>query len=371
MSVSNFWELIFLLTIGQGLFQVILLLTSNRGNVLANKLLALLVFIFTYKLLYLELLWTGLIRYTAGLTLSYEPLDLLMAPLFYLYIKQLTGRALRKSDLWHMIPFVVCLGYMFPLFFSDLQTKIQFVTNWRDYPVFEINLLPYFRFMRRIQLILYAIWVYKMLRDSEYKASIPVNMAWLKSLEKAWIVYAFITIMAYVLGRYVQLSIPEYWYPFTLSVAIYTLGYLGYGIHGVPVPGFLKPKYQTGLNKEQSQDYYDELVALMEDQQLYLQNNLKLSDIAKYLGISQNYVSQIVNEHSGYNFPEFVNRYRVRAAQEMLSNPKTWGAKMLAVAYDSGFNNKVSFYKSFKKFVGASPLEFKRVAEANLEVVGV
>lgn len=372
MPNLDVWQAIFLLTIGQGLFQVLMLFSSRRGNILANKILGLVVFMFTYKLIYLELLWTNYIRYTTELILTYEPFELLLAPLFFLYVKQLTGREMARKDLWHFLPTALCLIYMFPFFISDLSTKLHFIRTWEGFPPYDVNLLPFFAHIRRIQLIVYAVGVVYLLRLPVSKGVAPFNSSWLESLKYGWIAYAALNTSLFVIGRYFGVNFPDYWVPFLLSIVIYSLGYLGYGVHGVPVPNFLKPKYSSsGLDRTQSAEYYQELISLMEDQQLYLQSNLKLSDMAQYLGISQNYVSQIVNEHSGHNFPEFINRYRVQAAQKMLSEPATWDAKMLAVAYDCGFNNKVSFYKSFKKFVGVSPLEYKRSAEMNYVPVGV
>ena len=95
----------------------------------------------------------------------------------------------------------------------------------------------------------------------------------------------------------------------------------------------------------------------MSEHQLHLDANLSLWALSKQVGVSDNYVSQVLNEEIGQNFFDFVNGYRVQAAQaRLISSDET----ILNIAYDTGFNSRSSFYTAFKKTTGQTPTAFRK-----------
>jgi AraC-like DNA-binding protein len=58
-------------------------------------------------------------------------------------------------------------------------------------------------------------------------------------------------------------------------------------------------------------------------------------------------------------FYDLVNGYRVEEAKRLLLDPKSKNNKILAIAFDSGFNSKTTFNTVFKKFTGFTPSDFK------------
>ena len=102
----------------------------------------------------------------------------------------------------------------------------------------------------------------------------------------------------------------------------------------------------------------------MEQETLYLHNDLRLDDLAERLGISRNQVSQVINEHFNRSFFDYINQYRVRAAQELLMETEAGETPIAQIAFDAGFNTRASFYKAFRKFSSQPPSAFMR-ANAN------
>lgn len=95
---------------------------------------------------------------------------------------------------------------------------------------------------------------------------------------------------------------------------------------------------------------------LMEQQQLYLNSELKLEDIASSLSLNRNYVSDCINSHTGYSFSQFVNGYRIEYAKQVLRNlPDT---KVTSLYLSAGFSSEQSFYRNFKSFTGMTPKEW-------------
>ena len=96
---------------------------------------------------------------------------------------------------------------------------------------------------------------------------------------------------------------------------------------------------------------------LMEEQHLYLNSGLKLSDVATATGCNRNVLSACINNLRNCSFSQFVNTYRVEHAKQLLlSNPNIRASE---VWMESGFGNETSFFRTFKAIVGMTPSEWK------------
>lgn len=119
-------------------------------------------------------------------------------------------------------------------------------------------------------------------------------------------------------------------------------------------------KYKrSGLSGEKLAQFKDRLIHSMEQEQLFLNCELTLTDIAVHLGVRPNHVSQVINSQFDMNFHNFLNHYRVGKAKQLLVNEDYKDSPIVNVAYDSGFNSMSTFYSAFGKFAGAHPVEFK------------
>ena len=96
---------------------------------------------------------------------------------------------------------------------------------------------------------------------------------------------------------------------------------------------------------------------LMEQQQLYLNSELKLADVAAKLGTNRNVVSACINSQHGCSFSQFVNDYRVGYAQQMMRRQPD--IKISEVWISSGFSTESSFFRAFKASTGMTPTEWK------------
>lgn len=114
---------------------------------------------------------------------------------------------------------------------------------------------------------------------------------------------------------------------------------------------------KSGLKDTEAEKYYLLLLGLIEKEELYLDGKLSLKDVANRLKISNNYLSQIINQKTGKNFFRFINEYRVEKAKQLLAD-KAGKYTILSIAYDCGFNSKSSFNTIFKEYTGKTPSEF-------------
>jgi len=87
--------------------------------------------------------------------------------------------------------------------------------------------------------------------------------------------------------------------------------------------------------------------------------DLTLEYLAKKMDINRNYLSKAINKTTGKNFNTYINEYRVKEAIKLLSSEKSDIISIDAIALEVGFNNRTSFYQSFKKITGLSPSDFR------------
>lgn len=96
---------------------------------------------------------------------------------------------------------------------------------------------------------------------------------------------------------------------------------------------------------------------LFDDERIYLNPQLKLSDVAALTNSNRTYISRCFNEHHGKTFFEFVNEYRVDHAKELL---RSTSERMEIVAEQSGFSSRQSFHRVFLKIAGCPPEQYRK-----------
>ena len=110
-----------------------------------------------------------------------------------------------------------------------------------------------------------------------------------------------------------------------------------------------------------SEELMRSICELMEREHLYLNNKLKLSDVAERLGSNRNSISACINNQLNCSFSQFIGKYRVEYAQQLMRNKPDM--KTTEVWMQSGFTTEVSFFRTFKAFTGMTPNEWRACGE--------
>ncbi len=164
---------------------------------------------------------------------------------------------------------------------------------------------------------------------------------------------------------------------FVVFLIVY-LAYHGLSQTKVFLPEFLLKKERskkveasptTVLSTSSSKPIYDanemqslqkQLEILMQQHKWYLNTELSLKSLAEKLNISDKKLSYLLNQHMRISFYDYINQFRVEEVKQRIKNPSFAQYTLLAIALESGFNSKTSFNRTFQRFEGITPSNFRK-----------
>lgn len=369
-------------------------------NIIANRWLSLFVIIIGCAFTSTYMIKTGTAGSNIFLFKCFNSLQFLLAPSLYISIRYFVnpGKVFKRLDWLHFIPFVV---------YAVAENIFHYgEESISTYPLFPVNknvvflvrdLLPFLTlfYLVRSYIVLHKHQANLKLVSSSIS---QVNLNWLIQ----FLVILSVTVITWINDALLELPFLTEATPFIYTVSIFFLAYfsirqkaifafkekdmqeisdlLDYEIHTpaltvnnneatvnstsatdteVPEPGKGRTRMKR-LSAEQVEKLSARLTSLMEDDKLYLDNELTLPMVAEKLGISIHEASFLVNETAKENFYTYINKYRVEEAKKLLASAKMEELNILGIAFASGFNSKTTFNTTFKKIVGISPSQYSK-----------
>lgn len=353
------------------------LLLSKPEKSKADHILAVWMFIFGIHLFSYFLHSMGYWQTYPALSGLHHPLPLLHGPMLYLYIRFTLrpDQSVHWKNYLHFLPALGFYLYLTPFFFAYTTERKLMINNGLvdDYSFFiAFSLVAFF-----VSGVGYAIASYRLLNKHQHLTK--HNFAYRKSIDLNWLKH-FIWGIGLIFVIAIVFAVLQEWmeinFGFNTDLIFYSLiilfiFYLGYsgimhqGIFSANITPdqLIEPKTtgeykHSGLKDEEALHYHQQLTEIMETQKPYLEPKLSLSQLADYLGVSPNHLSQIINQYEEKNFYDYINEYRVEEFKERAIKPENSNYSILALAYDSGFNSKSSFNQVFKKMVGKTPSQY-------------
>lgn len=120
-----------------------------------------------------------------------------------------------------------------------------------------------------------------------------------------------------------------------------------------------KSKYEkSGLKEEELGPLWEQLQLLMLEKKPFLDSDLKLADLAEMMGLSANYLSQVINRGGEQKFFDYINAHRVQEAVELLKQKPN--VSLLHIALDAGFISQQAFSSRFKKVMALTPSQYRK-----------
>lgn len=106
--------------------------------------------------------------------------------------------------------------------------------------------------------------------------------------------------------------------------------------------------------KEQNPNWLNDFLTMLNTPHLYFEN---VTDLAKNTPYSYSRLSRIFKKHTGYTIVEYISSVKINMAKEaFLYTDKT----IAEIAQDTGFSSISHFNRTFKRFIGMSPREFRK-----------
>jgi YesN/AraC family two-component response regulator len=87
-------------------------------------------------------------------------------------------------------------------------------------------------------------------------------------------------------------------------------------------------------------------------------NEVQLGDLALVAHVSPSYLSTRFKKEMGVSFSEYLVRFRVSKARELL---KTKNISCKEAAERVGYKDYAQFSKMFKKYLGEKPTDYKNI----------
>ena len=289
------------------------------------------------------------------------PMFLLIGPLIYFFALKTVSNDIRPNKkIVHFFPyFFFVLFFVFRIYFSSNGDPNRFDELLKgNLPLgVKIFILSDF-FSRLIYTTLAAIQILQAKRKKKIKNTLDFRLLKILLFFSFLSLVIYLSVFVFSLGWKARLFTG-----FIFSLMMYVVGYF-YIREKILTKNSSKNenKYAySPLSDNQKRELYFKLLNLMKTEKPYLNPDLTATQLAEKLEISQNYLSQLLNEVVGKNFYEFINNYRIEEAKKILSD-KEDNRTILSIAYDVGFNSKTTFNTAFKKIVNMSPTGYRKSA---------
>jgi|APTNR8051073442_1049403.scaffolds.fasta_scaffold02611_10 AraC-like DNA-binding protein len=353
----NSWTSVLAVIAVSGLLIGFLLLFGRSKFSAGEKRLSVVVFSFSVILIAYILIWTGYIIKFPYLQNTWQFLTLLVGPSLYFYLKDTFKEDYTfKEAAWH---------YLIPII-SGLATIPAFLLNFgiQTGVPNDVFLIGASSTLLTAHLLFYAIQIYSMTQN-EWQVDANIKV-WTRVVAWGMMLYTFAFISYFILVACSFFN-PEWDYAISMVMAlsILVIAYMGLVQKRVfssePIGNFLPvKKYQTSsLTESASVSIKKRMERLLNEEQVFKENELRLADLATYLDISRHQLSQVINEHYGVNFFELINTYRVEHVKRLLADPNFKHYTVIQIAYEAGFNNKASFNRYFKREIGMTPSAYR------------
>lgn len=271
-----------------------------------------------------------------------------------------------KLEIPALLVWVQYLTFLVGPFFYGMASRVAF----RDLSKspFVVHLLPFFLIVLLTYLPGTAVFIF---------VAQPLHLA-----IYAWLVHRTTATSTRPVRRWIVLPLVGYaglFSLYTIMVATQTLtvtfDYLiSLGsclfIFSILIKSYLQPPFIHRLNNgnELSPTAIEAILTRVSDHlekaRPYLNGEYRLGDLSQALQIKPYQLSEAINTKY-HGFVHLLNGYRVAEAITLLSGTDQ---KVVDIAYMSGFNNKVSFYKSFKKATGKTPVEWRRALQKEVNI---
>jgi len=362
----------------QGVFFSVVLLGLPIGKRTGIRFLVVFLLLFSLSMLGIAGYFNGWVLQHPSFGLLHTPLGAVLGAPFLLYLQATTSKrfVLRIRHWALFLPAFVVAVWLIPFYILPEEQKrqvlelsyTQFPATWRHIFIFSNFINAGYLFASYIVILHHERVIVHL-----YSSSLNKTLNWTKNFLYAGLA---IFVSCVILSAW-SINWADAWSNLCFSLLIYVFGY-----RALKQPEIFKDiaedampedealslvhpfrKYEkSSLSEAQAALLLAKLEHVMTVEQVYLDPELKLPQLAHRLNITPHQTSQLLNRFKGESFSDFVNRYRVEHFKKAVQDPSNAHLSVLGIAFDSGFNSKAAFTAVFKKLTGHTPSQLRGIS---------
>lgn len=364
MFVCGFWTLV-------GVF-CISVEKSSKNRILLTLFMAVASLLYAGHFVFLNRMYDEMPIFDS----LYSFANLAVYPLFYLYILAMTSPQKMCRKWWVLLPAIIIglsVSIVYMMMPSDDMCQFVEAISYNEEYGDGMGLCRIMGWIRLFAKIVFVIEVLMVLiagtrKINEYNKFVENYYADTKDRMLKYLqlfMYLFtacscISIVFNFLGRYrfensvLLIAIPS----IVFSVLLFGIAFIGFRQSFVVKDieqdtSILIDEKTDEQNPQQQVLLARSIEKIVTEQKLFLQHDLRVSDIAAKLNTNRLYVSVAINAEMHISFSDYINRKRVEYASLLIQNNPQM--TMYEIADLSGFASDKSFYRNFKRVTGKSP----------------
>lgn len=315
-----------------------------------------------------------------------------IGPLIYFYTQSLLNPSFRlnKNNFFHLLPGILYLLYSLIIWVYDqlILQEYYFYADGMDKDFEE-----WYQKLGLLSMIIYFILsiryynVYKKLMFQVVSYADSVLFKWIKNYLISFLVMLLLPILFDIIGYFypeMKSYQGSWWFYLFFSIVMYYIAVTGYSNPTnatIPFKVSLFDKKPILLLDSNTSDEVESVIdiehetfeennspeitlwkskieTLIQEERLYQNPELTLTDLAKKLETNASVISKTINQGFQMNFNDCINNYRIEAVKNSFANGEHKKSTLLGIAYDCGFNSKATFNRAFKKNTGKTPKEY-------------
>jgi AraC-like DNA-binding protein len=307
-----------------------------------------------------------------------EPLNLLLAPATFLYIKTGVNQRHSRRAWLHFVPSLVYFAYLCLLiypqslafkynanlssFHPEMQRipELRYGSTWMFYPKWHINDLTF------VSMVAYNIAGFVLLkrvfreRGVVFFTGEKSSLSWYRDL---FLQTAFLVLIFFIVRISFRHDLGDHIIATFISLIIYVTSFtvLKKSLFFQESNERTSRKYEkSSLTPEIQAATIGKLEAIMLAEKPYLDPGFSLPALSKRLGVSTHHLSQILNEELKQSFFDYLGAYRIDEARQLLADQSNGYIKIEEIGQMVGYNSKSAFNTAFRKITGSTPSEYRK-----------
>ena len=306
-------------------------------------------------------------QYSALAYLPISNLSLSTLGLYYFVVFLLNPNyRFQKIDFWILLPFGILfilklVVYSIHLLVPQLIENRAFFNSCYN---ILTNFLPIVYLLSLVLMIIQKVNHYHENLFNNFSETRGKELYWLRNLAYLLLGFSFFWCFVMVQVFTTNQRIPLFYALWvTLCFLMIWLAYfviLRRDVFAIPIFNTTKVTEEKGPLSDKTEEHYQRLLQLMEEEKLYRDAQLSMDTLAEKTQLSNGYLSKIINQKEGKNFYNFVNAFRIAEVKTYLTLPDYDHYSILGIGLEAGFKSKSTFNAVFKKMTGMTPSAYKK-----------